>query len=135
MRRLTLDSSVVLKWYRAEPETDHEPAARLEVEFRAGGIRVIVPTLLSLELINVAGRKWGWSERDLADLATRLQVTGFEYHEPDLDTVATWVARGLSAYDATYVAIAIEHRTTLVTDDQHIVSIAPGIAVALADAA
>lgn len=71
------------------------------------------PTLL-LEVLNVAGRKW---------------LVG-----PDLPAVARWVGRGLSAYDAAYVAVAEAAGVELVTADRRIVEVAPGIARDLADA-
>ncbi len=41
--------------------------------------------------------------------------------------MATWVARGLTAYDAAYVALAEERDLALVTDDETIIELAPEI--------
>lgn len=68
----------------------------------------MLPSLLHLELIDVAGRRWRWDERALLDLAAGLEQLGFEVVEPRIDRVAAWVARVLTAYDAAYVAIADE---------------------------
>lgn len=135
MRLLTLDSSVVLKWFRADREQHREQALRLRDEFQAGRSRVVVPWLLGLEMLNVAGRQWAWGPTQLAELVHGLQGSRLEFVAPDLEQVAASVGRGLSAYDAAYVAIAVEHGATLVTDDQRILTLAPGIAVALAHAA
>ncbi len=71
-------------------------------------------------------------ERDaLVSLAGALEDVGFELIEPSLEGVARWIAQGLTAYDAAYVAVA-EARAELVTDDDRIVSLAPGIARPLA---
>jgi len=48
----------------------------------------------------------------------------FEVGEPELQLVASWVARGLTAYDAAYVALAEERDLVLVTDDEAIMEIA-----------
>jgi len=52
--------------------------------------------------------------------------------EPELARVAYWTARGLTAYDAAYVAVAEADGTRLVTDDDLIVTVAGEIATALA---
>ena len=51
--------------------------------------------------------------------------------EPELDAVASWVARGLTAHDAVYVALAEERGLPLVSDDQAILETASGIARSL----
>jgi predicted nucleic acid-binding protein len=88
---------------------------------------VAVPALLFLELLNIAGR-WGWEEEALLELATALDDLLFEVAEPELQSIASWVARGLTAYDAAYVALAEERSQPLVTDDQTIVAIAGDVA-------
>jgi predicted nucleic acid-binding protein len=57
-----------------------------------------------LEIINVAGRRWKWSESDLLDIAAAIDDLGFEPIEPNVARVAYWTARGLTAYDAAYIA-------------------------------
>jgi predicted nucleic acid-binding protein len=52
--------------------------------------------------------------------------------EPDLSRVARWTARGLSASDAAYVAVAETAEVQLVTDDERILALAPAIATPLA---
>lgn len=104
------------------------PAQTVLAEYQAGRLRVVVPSLLFLELLNVAGRKWGWSEDALLRLTTRLQELLFEIIEPELGGVAAWVARGLTAYDAAYVALAQQRDVPLVTDDRQVLSLAAGIA-------
>jgi len=129
-----LDASVVLKWFREAGERNVGPARSLRAAFEAGELTVFAPPLLGLEIVNVAGRRWRCSESALVDLATALDELGFEQVEPELARVARWTARGLTAYDAAYVAVADREAIRLVTDDDLIVSTAPSIATALADA-
>jgi predicted nucleic acid-binding protein len=130
---VVLDASVVLKWFRAESERHVGPARSLRAAFERGELIVIAPSLLGLELVNVAGRRWRWAESDLVDLAAALEGLGFELMEPDLGRVAYWTARGLTAYDAAYVTVAETSKARLVTDDDLVVEAAPGIATALAE--
>jgi len=132
LRESVLDASVVLKWFRAEGERHLAAARSLRVAFEAGGLLVLAPPLLRLEIVNVAGRRWGWDETSLVDIATALDELGFELREPELGLVARWTAKGLTAYDAAYVALAEAEGLELITDDDLIIALAPQIAVGLA---
>ncbi len=134
MNGVVLDASVILKWFRGDGERHLGPARSLRTAYEAGEFIVFAPSLLGLELLNVAGRRWQWQESDLADLAASIDDLGFEVVEPDLLRVAYWTARGLTAYDAAYVTVAEASETRLVTDDDLIVAVAPGVAAALAEA-
>jgi predicted nucleic acid-binding protein len=130
---VVLDASVVLKWFRADGERHLEPARSIRTAFESGELIVFAPPLLRLEIVNVAGRRWRWIERALIDLAAALDELGFELIEPELARVAHWTARGLTAYDAAYVAVAEANNAPLFTDDDLIVAVAGDIATALAN--
>ena len=133
MTEVVLDASVVLKWFRAEGERHLDPARSLRARFEAGRLAVLAPPLLRLEIVNVAGRRWQWGESALVELAVALDELGFEFEEPELPRVAAWTARGLTAYDAAYVALAETRVTPLITDDALVVALAVDIATALVD--
>jgi len=123
-----LDASVVIKWFRSEGERHVDSARSLRRSFEAGELIVFTPPLLGLEIVNVAGRRWGWDEAALVDLAATLEELGFEQTEPELVRVARWTARGLTAHDGAYVALAEALGTRLITDDDLIVEVAKEIA-------
>ena len=131
MREAVLDASVVLKWFRAEGESHVEGARALRAEFEAGRLLVVVPPLLLLELLNVAARRWAWDEAALIELVATLRELGFEHRQPDLESVARWTARGLTAYDAVYVALAEAEAIELVTDDKLLLDVAAAVAIPL----
>lgn len=62
-----------------------------------------------------------------------LSELGFELVEPELDGIARWAARGLTAYDSAYVAAAEQTGAQLITDDDEIARAAPELAIALGD--
>jgi predicted nucleic acid-binding protein len=128
-----LHASVVLKWFRGEGERNLAAARSLRAAFEAGELVVLAPPLLRLEIVNVAGSRWRWGEAALVDLGAALDELGFELKEPELGCVAQWTARGLTAYDAAYVALAEAEAIRLITDDDLIVAVAPRVATALAD--
>lgn len=125
MRERVLDMSVIGRWF--DPSPDPAGAAYRQ-EFESGQLAVTVPPLLFLELLNVAGRQWHWDEARLSYLVDELESARFEIVEPALGRVALWTARGLTAYDATYVALAEERGVPLLTNDREILAIASEIA-------
>jgi predicted nucleic acid-binding protein len=125
LTEVVLDASVVLKWFSPEQRGSAE-ARKLRSEYEAGRLYVSVPALLSLELVNVAGRRWRWDEAALVELAEAF--VDLLLGEPELRSVASWVSRGLTTYDAVYVALAEERGLALVTDDEAIVALAGEVA-------
>jgi predicted nucleic acid-binding protein len=126
-----LDASVVIKWFHTKGEQHVTPAKAIRERFEAGELRILAPTLLWLELFNVAATRWGWTETKLVALARSLADLGFELEDPDIATAARWAARGLTAYDAAYVAVAEQAAVTLITDHEEIVRVAPKLATGL----
>jgi predicted nucleic acid-binding protein len=133
MTDVVLDASVVAKWFRSTNERRVAEALGLRTAYGNGEVGVIAPSLLPLELINIAGRKWHWARAQLEALAHEIEELGFEFVEPDLRSVARLTAAGLTAYDAAYVAIAEDHEIQLVTDDAQLAAAVPHVAIALAD--
>jgi predicted nucleic acid-binding protein len=128
---VVLDAAVVLKWFRTQGESHAAQASALRVSYQAGELLVLAPLLLRLEIVNVAGRRWRWDEPLLLNLAEALDDLGFDYRDPDLRNVSRWTARGLSAYDASYVALAEAESVPLITDDCLILDVAARVAVPL----
>jgi predicted nucleic acid-binding protein len=128
---VVLDASVVVKWFHAAGETQVTAARSLRARFETGDLAVVVPRLLHLEIVNVAGRRWRWPQKRLLDLALALEDLQLDLREPPLLTIAQWTARGLTAYDACYVALAESVGVPLITDDDLILTTAPRVAFAL----
>jgi predicted nucleic acid-binding protein len=133
LKEFVLDASVVLKWFNREGEVHAEAAGALRGDFEAGELRVIAPPLLWLEIINVAARRWGWSSSQLELLASALSELGFELVEPEPEAIARWAGRGLTAYDAAYVAVAEETGVPVITDDAQICRLATGLSEPLGE--
>jgi predicted nucleic acid-binding protein len=135
VNELVLDASVVLKWFHRAGERHVEQARSLRAEYERGELFVRATPLLRLELINAAGRRWRWRQRALVRFALALDQLGFELLEPELERVARWTAKGLTAYDAAYVAVAEAAGVPLVTDDDLVLEVAAEIAEPLRDRA
>jgi predicted nucleic acid-binding protein len=127
--RLVLDASVVLKWFGRRREKHRARAISLRQRYLAGEILVAVPSLLFVEALSVAGRKWRWPSSSLVELVEGLRSLGFEVIDPPWREVALWTSKGLTAYDAVYVALAESQQVALVTADQLILEVAGDVAV------
>jgi predicted nucleic acid-binding protein len=120
-----LDASVVGGWLW---RPDEPPSAALRADFEAGRLSVTVPPLVFLELLNVAGRQLRWGTDALEKFADDLDRMRFDVIDPELSAVARWVGHGLTAYDASYVALAEQLGIPLVTLDRAILDAAPELA-------
>ena len=127
MKELVLDASVVVKWFDPSPARHAAEARAILDEFEDGRLLPVVPSLLFVEVLNVAGRHWRSAADELLTLAERLQDMRFTVAEADLGAVAVWVGRGLTAYDAVYVSLAEARGIRLVTDDRQMLTIAPDL--------
>ena len=128
MTELVLDASVLVKWFKTAGEMNVAAARQLRQRFEQGELLVFVPPLLFLELLNLAARRWHWDARRLQRFAAVLGALGLAVQEPALARVAWWCGRGLTAYDACYVALAEERRTVVITADALILSTAGALA-------
>ena len=119
-----LDASVVTKWFTTDLDNGSQAAQHLKEEFDAGELLPVVPPLLFLELLNTAARRWHWSPEQLQRMSNGLETLSFDVREPPLSAVARWAGRGLSAYDASYVALAEALGLVVITTDRQILEVA-----------
>jgi predicted nucleic acid-binding protein len=131
MRELLLDASVVMRWFRTDGERNVDAARALRAEYESGALRVVAPRLLRLELLSLAGGALGLTGRNLERVAAALDAIGFDYRDPPLGEVASWIGRGLTAHDATYAAVASSADLRLVTDDPRLLANAAEVAIPL----
>jgi predicted nucleic acid-binding protein len=121
MQRLTLDASVILKWFLRTPdEADLAQARKLLMDLRAGRIVLIQPTHTVLEVAAVLARKS--PERAIGDvdkLRKILKPAAFTETMPILRR-AVEMSRTLDhhMFDTLYHAIALEYGATLITADE-----------------
>lgn len=134
MREVVLDASVAFKWFRDEDEPHSAAARSLEAQYRRSELLVTVPHLFFLELINIAARRRAWSVERLTELGRVLGAAQFGIAQPPLERVAYWAGRGLTAYDACYVALAEARRTVVITADERILALAGDLAEPLGGA-
>lgn len=130
MTQVVVDANVGLAWFREEAGS--APARELREAHRDGAHRIAVPPIFALELLNVVARRWRWNDDDVRAVVRMLSTLELDTPEPNLERVGRWTVSGLTAYDASYVALAEELGCDLVTDDTEVLAVAPEIARPLA---
>ncbi|WP_018877871.1 type II toxin-antitoxin system VapC family toxin [Thioalkalivibrio sp. ALE28] len=137
---LVLDNSIVMRWLLSDGSpADQEVAATVLRSIESGDIRLIAPSVWPLEVANVVARA------ESQGLVTEAETTRFLALLQDLmvavdpggiDPVfglTLQLARryGLSAYDASYLALALQYGATLATLDQALITAARRAGVAV----
>lgn len=121
MREIVVDASIALAWCFPDEKSEYADAVLVALE----GQQILVPSVWPLEITNaiVVGRR----RNRIDSLQTQRFVElleGLKIRESVLPL--TWCTSnvlplaqeyGLSAYDASYLAVAIRHNTPLATLD------------------
>lgn len=121
MRRITLDASVLLKWYLSTPDEDDLPQARaILLGLLQDQFMLVQPAHSLIETASVLVRKRAqWLGIDLPDLQN-------VHAQSEIVETNTILLRGLSLaasldhhlFDTLYHAVALEADATLITADQ-----------------
>jgi len=123
VNRYVVDASVVLKWFLRD-EIEGPRALAVLDRFLTGALDIIAPALLEFEVINglrIAGKRGRISNRAVKDAARAFLDLGLQfvplsfYAEGTLDLAEKY---DLSAYDASYPALAVESGIDLITADE-----------------
>jgi len=105
---LVLDASVAIGWFFTD-EPHRELALAVRAHLREAPDGYVVPSLFHSELVHVLARKSGRDAvfvESALRLVIRLGIRTLPLAETALVRTAHHTCRGLSGYDATYVALA-----------------------------
>lgn len=120
MSAFVLDTSVAVAWYL--PEEFATQARAFRDRLLAGKVQLLAPSLHYWELANVLRTyvRRGEIEPDLASEIFELHLDApLEVAEPDKGRVlATALEYEATAYDAVYIALALEHDIPLLTAER-----------------
>ncbi|MFY9484401.1 MAG: type II toxin-antitoxin system VapC family toxin [Patescibacteria group bacterium] len=121
---VVLDASVILKWFRDEP--DSEKALVYRSEHVSGKQQIVCPILLHYELVNALVTKRDLSIRDVTDILKDLQRSQILLASPSIvedEQYAAIIAmeKGISYYDASYIALAHRLKANLITADKKLI--------------
>lgn len=125
MKRIVIDASVALKWFLPDEEYGTK-ALKLLGRYISGQLEMVAPSLLEYEVMNgllIAGRRGR-----IKDEIVLLAAEGFMDLEIPLRDVRAFYPRiieysrtlALTAYDASYLALAEVEGCALVTADRRL---------------
>jgi predicted nucleic acid-binding protein len=118
---IVLDTSVAFKWFHDEDEEHVETALIVRDAFLNGTLPIAVPDLLVHELLNALSSTAGKSRTETQMAALDFWSLGLDVIPFDIDlsmlALAISYDLGMTAYDASYVALAESRQALLVTAD------------------
>lgn len=121
--KVIVDASVIVKWF---VEENYFREARLLRDSYANGlIDIVVPSLMYYEVINALKYSGEFGEDELKEIAEILE--DFQFTEFSLKgrfalrSIEIAMRKGLTIYDASYVALAYELNSELYTADEKLI--------------
>ena len=111
MRRVVIDAGVILGWFEAD-----SPHRALRAEYEAGTLAVIGPRGLIADALGTLAERGTPPDR-LARIGAELQRIGLQLQDPPMETLATWLGKGLPVGRAAYPALAASLEIPLVSGD------------------
>lgn len=126
MTTLLVDTSVLLKWFHSEGESELAEARAIRAAATDGELQARVIDLALYEMGNVLLRRLGWDGSDVADQLDDLVVIC----GPPLAMAAEWLRQAaaigadhrLTFYDAAWAAAAGALGVSLVSADAHLLA-------------
>ena len=117
-----MDASVVVKWF-VEEEYSRE-ARLLRDSYASGLVDLAAPSLLPYEVLNVLKYSGAFGEEELKEVAQALADFQFTLYNLEgrlaFKAVEVSMRKGVTIYDAAYVALAYVLNTTLYTADERL---------------
>ena len=119
-RKVVVDASIAVKWFVEEEYTSE--ALMLRDAYKEGLVDLIAPSLLPYEILNALKYSGAFGEdelREIASILESLQITLYNIEgRYSATTIMIAMRKGLTIYDASYVALAIDKQATLYTADE-----------------
>ena len=118
--KIVVDASVVVKWFVEERYSGE--ALTIRDSFIEGLIDIAVPSILYFEVLNALKYSGAFGEDELKKIARILkdyQFTAYGLEDAYAEkTVEVAMRKGITIYDASYVALALIEDVDLYTADE-----------------
>ncbi len=122
--RVVLDASIGVKWFKYENEDNVDRAIKLQRKHLQDEIEIIVPDLFFYEIMNTLLSKKYFSVDDVCSASESLYCLNMKVICPDKEIIdnAVYIAdkTKLTFYDSLYIAVAINKKALLLSEDLEI---------------
>lgn len=116
-----IDASVAVKWFSQKDEADLEKAVELQRMHMARECSLAAPELIVYEVANALRHNRNLSSADVKLAIASMVALQMELLSDESGYLATAVdlayEKGLTIYDAAYVALAIERKSIFISAD------------------
>jgi len=123
---IVIDASVALKWFITENEDYVENALAIQDKKISEEIKILVPDLFFLEVLNALITKSEFSIEDISTAREVLFKMDLEIKYPDnsilSDSAGIALLEGFTIYDSLYIAVAKSSNAIFYTEDKKILS-------------
>ena len=124
---IVVDASVAVKWFNVKDEDNVDLALEILKQKSANKMKIIVPDLFFLEIVNAFLTKSFFNRQDVLIIEEALDkmnlVIVFPDHLALKNAIDIASENDLTIYDAIYVETAIANNAVLLTEDKKILSI------------
>ena len=120
MKTYVVDASIILKWVLGDDrEADQRRALDLLAAWADGSAEIAAPSLWQYEVGNFLGWQLGEEAMEKMGSLLKLGMRAVNLDENMIRRCFSWMKeRGVTFYDASYLAVALEIGATLITADQ-----------------
>ena len=122
--KIAVDASVVVKWFVEEKYS--KEALMIRDSFIEGLVDIVVPSLLYFEVLNALKYSGAFGEDELKKVARILEDYQFTLYELEgayaEKAVEIAMRKGITIYDASYVALALIEGVNLYTADEKLLT-------------
>ena len=122
--KIAVDASVVVKWFVEEKYS--KEALMIRDSFIEGLVDIVVPSLLYFEVLNALKYSGAFGEDELKKVARILEDYLFTLYELEgayaEKAVEIAMRKGITIYDASYVALALIEGVDLYTADEKLLT-------------
>ena len=122
--KIAVDASVVVKWFVEEKYS--KEALIIRDSFTEGLVDIVAPSLLYFEVLNALKYSGAFGEDELKKVARILEDYQFTLYELEgayaEKAVEIAMRKGITIYDASYVALALIEGVDLYTADEKLLT-------------